>query len=179
MAEQFWEKYRDRRWQKKRLEIMERDGWRCRDCDGDDTTVLNVHHHYYDRGADPWDYPDDALITLCEPCHERRTELIQKFRSALGEAGTSWGVDFLFGVVAGISFVSAGGIRREAVSIHLKSEAFAAGLAVWFEGFVSGGDLWHILKDQTGHVAYADIQEFWQDWRESHSEPFSPFVFCG
>ncbi len=30
---------------------------------------LHVHHHYYQDGAYPWEYNDDALITLCIHCH--------------------------------------------------------------------------------------------------------------
>lgn len=26
---------------------------------------LNVHHHYYINGKKPWEYPDEALLTLC------------------------------------------------------------------------------------------------------------------
>jgi len=33
---------------------------------------LNVHHNYYIRGKKPWEYPDDALVTLCEDCHKKR-----------------------------------------------------------------------------------------------------------
>jgi hypothetical protein len=63
------EKLRDPRWQKTRLEILTRDEWTCQIC-FDTQTTLNVHHRYYDAGADPWDYPPTALITLCQPCHE-------------------------------------------------------------------------------------------------------------
>lgn len=31
---------------------------------------LNVHHHYYIKGYNPWEYNDDALTTLCEDCHK-------------------------------------------------------------------------------------------------------------
>jgi hypothetical protein len=31
--------------------------------------VLHVHHHYYIHDKNPWEYPDDALITLCNWCH--------------------------------------------------------------------------------------------------------------
>ncbi len=63
------EKYRqerlDPRWQKKRLEIMQRDGFECRDCsDGKET--LNVHHAYYIPGRKPWEYPSWALSTTWE-----------------------------------------------------------------------------------------------------------------
>jgi hypothetical protein len=61
---------RDRRWQKKRLKIMERDGWRCVRChDTDNESMLQVHHKEYIRGRDPWDYADDMLETLCSNCH--------------------------------------------------------------------------------------------------------------
>jgi hypothetical protein len=63
------EMLRDPRWQKKRLEIMSRDGFRCRLC-GDAETTLNVHHLRYARGAAPWEYPERSLVTVCEPCHE-------------------------------------------------------------------------------------------------------------
>ena len=55
-------------WQKKRLEIMQRDNFSCRQC-GDNQNVLNVHHKKYISGNKPWEYPDEDLITLCETCH--------------------------------------------------------------------------------------------------------------
>jgi hypothetical protein len=63
------EKLRDPRWQKKRMEILERDGWACSKCGATDKT-LHVHHKRYEAGRDPWDYPGDALAALCEQCHE-------------------------------------------------------------------------------------------------------------
>ncbi len=59
---------KDPRWQKKRLEILQRDGFKCTNC-GDDSHTLHVHHLYYTKGLKPWEYPDDALVTLCERCH--------------------------------------------------------------------------------------------------------------
>ena len=64
------EKLRDPRWQRKRLEIMNRDCFRCQRCHTD-TTTLNVHHRAYLKNRDPWDYQDHMLTTLCQPCHER------------------------------------------------------------------------------------------------------------
>ena len=62
------EKLKDPRWQRKRLEIMQRDGFGCTFC-GDEESTLNVHHHYYEKGMSPWEYPNEALTTLCEGCH--------------------------------------------------------------------------------------------------------------
>lgn len=66
--EAYLQKLRDPRWQKKRLEVFERDDWRCQNCKDSDST-LHVHHRWYEQGREPWDYPKEALITLCEECH--------------------------------------------------------------------------------------------------------------
>lgn len=56
----------DPRWQKKRLEVLERDDWRCKKC-GDKKTELQVHHIKYHKKA--WDTPLKHLDTLCAHCH--------------------------------------------------------------------------------------------------------------
>lgn len=60
------DKLKDPRWQKKRLEIMQRDGFMCVWC-YDESSTLHVHHLEYRN--DPWDVPNSSLITLCEDCH--------------------------------------------------------------------------------------------------------------
>ena len=67
------EKLRDPRWQKKRLRVLERDEWTCQGC-GDSESTLHVHHRYYTKGAEPWEYPDGSLQTLCEDCHQTENE---------------------------------------------------------------------------------------------------------
>jgi hypothetical protein len=65
----YQEKLRDPRWQKKRLEILNRDNWRCVCC-GDTEQTLNVHHIQYDCDIEnPWDYENGFLATVCEDCH--------------------------------------------------------------------------------------------------------------
>lgn len=59
------------KWQMRRLEIMKRDGAKCRECGRDDIT-LNVHHAYYVSNREVWDYPDFSLTTLCEDCHKEK-----------------------------------------------------------------------------------------------------------
>lgn len=63
------EKLKDPRWQKKRLEILERDEWRCREC-GSREKQLSVHHRWYVSGRMPWQYPNSALLSLCSECHK-------------------------------------------------------------------------------------------------------------
>lgn len=62
------EKLKDPRWQKRRLEILQRDGWRCHLCANDERT-LHVHHLFYFPGKEPWEINNGFLITLCEDCH--------------------------------------------------------------------------------------------------------------
>ena len=64
------EKLKDPRWQKKRLQILERDDWKCQVC-MNDKDMLIVHHKQYINGNDCWDYPNHFLITLCNKCHEK------------------------------------------------------------------------------------------------------------
>ena len=60
---------KDPRWQKRKTEILLRDNFTCQKCGCMDKT-LHVHHIFYD-GRNPWDYEDEALITLCEDCHNK------------------------------------------------------------------------------------------------------------
>lgn len=71
---EYLQKLKDPRWQKKRLEILQRDGWKCTSCEAADRT-LHVHHKVYRWGADPWEYETDQLVTLCVDCHELTTQL--------------------------------------------------------------------------------------------------------
>jgi len=66
--EVYAEKLRDPRWQRKRLEVMQRDNFTCRSC-GDSNTELQIHHQKYSNTGNPWDVPNDQLIVLCKNCH--------------------------------------------------------------------------------------------------------------
>lgn len=70
------EKLKHPLWQKKRLEILKRDKFKCKLCEDTETT-LNVHHKEYIPGNYPWEYNNSSLITLCEHCHEE-VELLKK-----------------------------------------------------------------------------------------------------
>lgn len=78
-------KFKDPRWQKKRLAILERDGFSCQLC-GNTEDTLHVHHRYYVGNKDPWDYEEEALITLCEECHEVESKTIKDAEKALAKA---------------------------------------------------------------------------------------------
>lgn len=76
------DKLKDPRWQKMRLKILERDGWMCQECKEDNETLM-VHHYFYDRRLEPWDYDESNLITLCESCHKYEHESRYSFEKML------------------------------------------------------------------------------------------------
>jgi hypothetical protein len=79
-------------WQKKRLQILSRDKFTCKLC-GDTETTLHVHHKYYENGKDPWEYPNTALVTLCQHCHkevEDEKDEIQEFEEVKIIKSNNW-----------------------------------------------------------------------------------------
>lgn len=62
--------YRSALWKELRKEIFKRDGYRCIHCGRLlNEKELQVHHLFYLEGKKVWEYPMDALITLCKSCH--------------------------------------------------------------------------------------------------------------
>ncbi len=58
-----------RRWTHLRRAILERDGWRCRECGAYGNEVDHIRPLH--KGGDPWD--SDNLQTLCRSCHIAKT----------------------------------------------------------------------------------------------------------
>jgi len=87
---EYYEKLKDPRWQKKRLEVFQRDDFCCQLCFSDENT-LTVHHRYYDKDLEPWEYPLEALVTLCQDCHrieyEDQFEVDKRLVRAFRETG--------------------------------------------------------------------------------------------
>lgn len=62
----YLEKLQDPKWQRKRLQILERDNYTCQIC-GESKITLHIHHKKYN---DPiWDVLDSDLTTHCKYCH--------------------------------------------------------------------------------------------------------------
>ena len=74
MKKDYLEALASPQWQKKRLEIMQRDNFTCQFCGHKDRT-LHIHHKVYEKGKKPWEYDNKDLITLCDRCHEDETEM--------------------------------------------------------------------------------------------------------
>ena len=71
----YQELLKDSRWAHKRIRILDRDGWMCQYCSASTKTnrkvVLEVHHFEYSHySVNPWDVPDEDLVTLCSDCHD-------------------------------------------------------------------------------------------------------------
>jgi hypothetical protein len=81
----FQEQIKSPLWQKKRLEILERDEFTCRNCECKDKT-LHIHHLYYIKNRMIWNYNNTSLITVCEDCHKKMPYLQR------------WVLEMLFGV---------------------------------------------------------------------------------
>lgn len=64
----YFEKLKDPRWQRKRLEVMQHHNFCCELC-GNDELTQHVHHKTYIKGREPWDYECEQLSLLCESCH--------------------------------------------------------------------------------------------------------------
>lgn len=70
---EYFESFKDPRWQKKRLEILERDNFTCCLCESK-ASQLHVHHTIYFEDTFPWEYPNRCLKTLCDNCHKEEHE---------------------------------------------------------------------------------------------------------
>jgi hypothetical protein len=117
---------KDPRWQRRRLEILERDGWACRSCGATDRT-LHVHHRLYK--GNPWDVEPEFLVTLCEPCHEQATADVAKLRELLGRISEG-SIPQVIGYVEGLLTRLNG------------EEAELAGKGTpWIDGFANAYDL--------------------------------------
>jgi hypothetical protein len=69
MPSDYSAKLSDPRWQRRRLEEMQRADWKC-ECCGAAKKTLHVHHLDY-RG-EPWEVPAGWLEVLCADCHAWR-----------------------------------------------------------------------------------------------------------
>lgn len=81
------EKLKDPRWQKRRLEVFNREDWTCESCGSKDKTLC-VHHDIYIAGLEPWEHDDVCLRCFCEDCHEY-THLLKKIVAIMARVGVA------------------------------------------------------------------------------------------
>lgn len=85
----YTEKLQDARWQKRSDEILISNNHTCNGCWRNADMLehgekLHAHHCYYEKGKDPWDYPDHAFQCLCTPCHEKVERALSMLRKVVG-----------------------------------------------------------------------------------------------
>jgi len=157
--------YKDPRWQKRRLEILERDKWECSNC-GDKSTQLHVNHRFYSDNRKPWDYEDDELDTLCAPCHEKSTEQQRQLRRALCRACDLEKVlGFTFGVTG----------------VEITAEEFSDLGIEGMVSFCSGALLFNIRAQGAVVAEFGTMEKAAISWAElcrEHKEPVSGDNFC-
>lgn len=85
------------RWQRKRLEIFERDDFTCISC-GCKESQLQVHHGVYLKGLKAWEYENKYLHTLCENCHDTTGLFMDSIYKEIGETNPNllWDLDWVF-----------------------------------------------------------------------------------
>lgn len=81
---EFKDQYKHPKWQKKRLEVLEREDYTCQDC-GNTESTLHIHHGYYERDKMLWEYPSKTLWCLCEGCHSVWEDVKRDFHYEIGQ----------------------------------------------------------------------------------------------
>lgn len=71
-------------WQRKRLQVLERANWTCQACGATDRQ-LHAHHKAYIKGRWPWDYADELLECLCDPCHDKAHEHLKRLELTVAQ----------------------------------------------------------------------------------------------
>lgn len=67
--EEWAAEYATREWLKRRQLILTRDHHTCARCGAKEN--LQVHHRIYDSTLHVWEYTDEYLVTVCQPCHQK------------------------------------------------------------------------------------------------------------
>ena len=99
----YWEKLKDPRWQKLRLKVMELAGWKCGTCGREDRS-LNVHHRFYIKGREPWEYDLLELACLCESCHADEHHMREALAQTAFQANVT--TDQMLGYVHGCALIT-------------------------------------------------------------------------
>lgn len=100
------QKLKDPRWQKVRLQVMQRDCFSCSLC-GDEESTLFVHHGFYQYGIEPWEYPLESLHTLCESCHKTADETREETKVRIGQMSME-AQEYLLGVIESLDRLNYG-----------------------------------------------------------------------
>jgi hypothetical protein len=153
---EYWKKLSDRRWQRKRLEILERAGFECESCgDASNEKQLHIHHTYYEKGVEPWEYPEESLMCVCKDCHKRmehiRLRLLKAAKPADQERiiGYAKGLVMYNGEAESVKLDSAEEVIGACCALRIAHPAFQRTAERWIaeNGYVLSYEI-------TGHILY-------------------------
>lgn len=103
----YYEQLKRPEWQRKRLEILQRDNFTCQECDST-INQLHVHHTTYRKGIKAWEYDNSELITLCHLCHESITlakkEVSSIIDSCFNIPSRLWGIHAIISDISHLSY---------------------------------------------------------------------------
>jgi hypothetical protein len=140
------EQLKDPRWQKLRLEIMDRDGFACKTC-GRKNRTLNVHHKRYIKGNAPWEYAAVDLVTLCEKCHKCVHQIADEFKTFL----CALRPEVTYGVVAVLNNLVSKGIQPGS-----HSDVFLAALQTSM-AYDAACDIMGLLERKGDKATFKDV----------------------
>ena len=72
MALSYYEQLQHPLWDKKKQEILERDGFECTIC-GSGLHKLEIHHLCYFPDLLIWEYDNELMVTVCKKHHQQLT----------------------------------------------------------------------------------------------------------
>lgn len=98
----YFEKLKDPRWQKKRLERLDYAGFECENC-GNSDEELSVHHRHYRKNADPWDYDNDELVVFCKTCHKSWHDAKDELNEIIGKISSGEQIKRIIGYAFAVS----------------------------------------------------------------------------
>jgi hypothetical protein len=173
------EKLKSPKWQKRRLEILDRDCFKCRQC-GDAESSLQVHHIQYKFGLDPWEYPPDDLQTLCEKCHGEVTASTKEAKALF----TKWlrtSPAYVVGHLKWLEFTLS--LNASGVTLHDPEEArgFVMCAADWTGGglnafSIAGGGVSYLVQNGPIKVTWDSLAAFLDKCRETNEADFEEYA---
>lgn len=92
-------------WQRKRLQVLSRDGWACVTCGATEKT-LHVHHKRYVKGLLPWEHDDADLASYCEACHADDHALRGLLDEMLARSTSGETLKTIVGIVGGFLYAT-------------------------------------------------------------------------
>ncbi|WP_339137837.1 MAG: hypothetical protein WGN25_06785 [Candidatus Electrothrix sp. GW3-4] len=129
------------KWHKKKLDILEKSGFKCISCSSNEKT-LDVYHSYYVSNLKPWEYPNNSLYCLCGECYNKSQYIITLIKRQLRHIELAYN-ERLFGYLYGLETLT-----YPMVTIGVMSYEVAQGI----------GDCWKIPPEviienlRDGHI---------------------------